>query len=379
MKCVLSRPLSRLVICLACVAALPAMAAPPWAKLIPFRKIEADPNKEYRLTDENGPWTIIATTFSGQSARQQAHELVIELRRDYQLPAYLHQKEFDYTGKVEGIGLDPRGNRKRMRHQRSVKYTEYAVLVGDYASVDDARIEKDLALIKTIRPAALDPNKQGEKVSQSFFQIRELYRRANLDKKDAGPMYRAFVVRNPLIPKEFFVHSGLSPLVLKMNKYVKYSLLKNPGKYTVQIATFKGEIYYETEMKPEESDNWWQGLVKRRKPSKLELAAEHAHKLTMALREQGVEAYEFHDRNVSIVTVGSFDEVGYRQPNGQLELLPEVYAVMKRYSADRTAPGRIKNKSTAVVGTGLIPKELDGIPFDLLSRPVRVPKRPLVQ
>ena len=39
----------------------------------------------------------------------------------------------------------------------------------------------------------------------------------------------------------------------------------------------------------------------------LEEAAENAHILTESLRQQGYEAYEFHDRDQSIVTVGSFD------------------------------------------------------------------------
>lgn len=355
-------------------------AAPPWAKLIPFKKIDADPNKQYRLTDENGPWMIMATTFSGQGADRQAHELVLELRRDYQLPAYVHEKQFDYTGDVVGLGVDRYGKPKKMKYQRAVRYNEYAVMVGDYASVEDTRLEKDLKTIKQIRPKVLDPeSRNGEQIKQSFFQLRQLYQQANLDKRTAGPMHRAFVVRNPLIPKEFFVHSGLSPIILEMNKHVKYSLLDNPGKYTVQVATFKGEVYYETELKPEEQQSWWSGLIKRRQPSKLELAAENAHKLTMALRKNGVEAYEFHDHEMSIVTVGSFDEVGYRQPDGKLELLPEVYKVMREYGAQQTSPGRIQGRAGTVVGSGLVPKQLAGITFDVSPRPIRVPKRPLVR
>ena len=44
--------------------------------------------------------------------------------------------------------------------------------------------------------------------------------------------------------------------------------------------------------------------------SKLEEAAYNAHLLVVALRKQGVEAYEFHDRHESLVTIGSFDSVG---------------------------------------------------------------------
>ena len=54
-------------------------------------------------------------------------------------------------------------------------------------------------------------------------------------------------------------------------------------------------------------------------PSKLEEAAVKAHELTMALRKQGVEAYEFHDRYESIVTVGweSLDRGRERRNTGR--------------------------------------------------------------
>ena len=54
--------------------------APLGKRLIPFKRIDADPNKSYPLTAENGPWLIMAATFSGEKAREQAQELVYELR-----------------------------------------------------------------------------------------------------------------------------------------------------------------------------------------------------------------------------------------------------------------------------------------------------------
>jgi len=44
--------------------------------------------------------------------------------------------------------------------------------------------------------------------------------------------------------------------------------------------------------------------------SELEAAAEKAHRLAKALRMKGYDAYEFHDRYASIVTVGSFNSAG---------------------------------------------------------------------
>ena len=50
----------------------------PLLALLPFRMIDADPNKSYTLTPENGPWVIVASSFAGNGAEQQARELVYE-------------------------------------------------------------------------------------------------------------------------------------------------------------------------------------------------------------------------------------------------------------------------------------------------------------
>ena len=58
-------------------------------------------------------------------------------------------------------------------------------------------------------------------------------------------------------------------------------------------------------------------------------------RLTVALRTRGVEAYEFHDRHESIVTVGSFDSVGQPRVDGKTEINPAVHQVMAMYGATR--------------------------------------------
>ena len=68
-----------------------------------------------------------------------------------------------------------------------------------------------------------------------------------------------------------------------------YSLLDCPGKYTVQVATFKGKvIIQQNEIR----------AIEDGKPMESELAeaAQKADKLARALRMKGYEAYQFHDR-----------------------------------------------------------------------------------
>ncbi len=77
-------------------------AAPPWAKMVVFKHLEAKQHEMYPITDQNGPWLIMAATFTGEGAEQQAAELVYELRKEFKLPAYSYQKKFEYSKPVRG-------------------------------------------------------------------------------------------------------------------------------------------------------------------------------------------------------------------------------------------------------------------------------------
>ncbi len=349
-------------------------ATPPWKKLIPFKKVEADPNVDYWITEEHGPWMIMATSFAGPGAEQQARELVMEIRSKYRLPAFMHKRHFDYTEPVVGLGLNKYGGPKRMRHQKATEFDEIAVLVGNYNDHQDPATQDDLETIKTAQPVCLDiRGEKGKNTSQRFVGLRELQRLVNLDpdKQKRGPMRRAFVVRNPLLPKEFFVAEGLDPFVVEMNERVKHSLLKNPATFTVRVASFQGESAFQGEKDEEgEGKAGFLGLPTKGAPNKLEIAAENAHRLTEALRERGIEAYEFHDRFESIVTIGSFETVGTPRQDGKIEINPAVLKIMNTYGAQRDA---LPNSSSQAVR----PRSLDGVRFDVQPMPVRVPKASL--
>ena len=92
-----------------------AIAAPPWTTLVPFRKIDADPKKNYELEDKHGPWMIMAASFAGPSAEQQSHDLVLELRRQFKLEAYSFRRTYDFSKPTEGLGYSRYGGPRRMR------------------------------------------------------------------------------------------------------------------------------------------------------------------------------------------------------------------------------------------------------------------------
>ena len=326
----------------------------------PFKKVDANPSADYRVTDKQGPWMVLATSFHGEGAEQQARQLVLELRRTHKLEAFTHRKSYDYTDSVEGRGVDKYGQPKLMVYNKGHRFNEVAVMVGNFESVKSDDAQALLEKIKYLQPHALDRTKD-EGTNQVYAGLRRIQNKLNMnpERHQRGSMGRAFITRNPTIPAEYFTQNALDPFVERLNDGVKYSLLDNPGKYTVQVATFRGKVVYDIEKDYDKDAKVSDTLVK---------AAENAHRLVTALRKQNIEAYEFHDRNESIVTVGSFDRVGVRQLDGKFQFDPMVYKIMSIYKAQRVP---ITNSSQA----SFRPRALDGIPFDIQPRPAFVPKR----
>ena len=185
-----------------------------------------------------------------------------------------------------------------------------------------------------------------------------------------GPLAHAFITRNPLLPEDYFApKGGVDDLVLKINKNVDHSLLDCPGKYTVEVAHFTGEVILD--------QNKIRAIESGAKPGPetakqgLAAAAKKAHDMTEGLRMIGYEAYEFHDRDKSLVTVGSFDSLGAPGPDGAFKFSPQVNFIIERFGAE-TVHGSGK--------TGAIkPKSFIGIFFDVEPIPIEVPKRSISQ
>ncbi len=341
-----------------------AVADPPWAKLVPFKKIDADPTKSYELEEKHGPWMIMAASFVGPTAEEQAHDLVLELRQRFRVEAFTFRQSYDFSRPTDGLGYSKYGGPRRMRYLSNSKFEEIAVLVGNYQSIEDPQIEKLLNQLKFAKPESLDPEKKGG-TSQRLVGLRTLYTMvsSNPSEKTKGPMGSAFVSRNPLLPKELFVAKGIDPFVVDLNKDLPHSLLKCPGKFTVRVASFRGV----DTMKPAEFERL---TSQSRKISKIDEAALKASRLCAALREKGIEAFEFHDRTESIVTIGSFDDVGQPRKDGKIEINPAVHKVMEDYGpVEKAKPGTNQVEMYARV------EKTSGIRFDPQPLPVEVPRQ----
>ena len=310
----------------------------------PFRRVNhEEAEKGYHVEMTDGPWLIMCASFLGEG-RHQADALCKELR-SMGFKAFLYEHSFDYSGEIQGLGYSVARSEglveqfdlapAKMRAANPVRFDDVSVLVGHFSSAEDPKAEKTLEEIKRLFPKSLHVSE-----TSSSFQRMSGYRQwvrsvSSEEGKKLGPMRGAFVVPNPLLPEDFFERQVVDPIVVKMNKGNKYSLLDNPKNYTVKVATFNGDTIYdqaEIEKKTREYDallRSGKGLTE----SKLMEAEANANYLADLLRKEGFEAYAYHDRDSSIVCVGSFDWVVKNADSSNPTLNPASQDVVDKFKA----------------------------------------------
>ena len=320
------------------------------------------------LTEDNGPWMIFIASFAGEGADTEARQLVETLRSQFRLNAFVHKEHYDFSDTVEGKGFDPHGRPKRMRFAADHSFDEVAVLVGDYETVDDNKLQKHLQTIKhaTAEELGLKGDSKNAPTTRRFAGLRSIQKKftSKQAKKLKGPLGSAFATRNPMIPREAFAPKGLDRVLLDMNKGVKFSLLDNPDKYTVRVASFRGQVIIDQKKINEILTN------QRTTDNRINDTDDKAEALTAILRKKGVEAYVYHDRHESIVTIGSFAEIGKKTQDGTIDLAPEVAHIIQTYG-----PSRKPLKGNGVALAGIQPKAINNFVFDIAPQPVLVPRR----
>ena len=259
--------------------------------------VEADPRKEYKLTETEGPFLIMAVALSGPTAQQDARELVQEFRSKYKWNAYVFEMDFSRNANQDF------GQARGIQYRNPPK-TQYAVVIGSFPSLEDNQFKKTLEEVRACQPESLKG-----KSSVGAFSLR-----------------MAYGLANPLLPPE---HRGaVDAFVESLNKDSPFSLLNNPRRYTVQIATFQGRAVVDPQ--------GVRAIEERRtafdrEESALAIMGREAAELCRILRAHGWEAYEFHDRHSSIVTVGSFDQPTVQLPNGTTVPDPRIQQIMQQY------------------------------------------------
>ncbi len=339
----------------------PCQSAPPGFLKI-FGKTDAAAIDAKQLTEVDGPWMILAHSFAGENGRSQAERLADELAKEIGVQTFIHEEKFDFSGQANLPALEGRV----ARYANQARYQAFAVLVGEYDAIDHPNLVRDLKRVKAATPPSLMAadaagNKSQQQAETPLDAVRNLQKDLleRVNRTADGPLRKAFATTNPMLPQEFFLTPDVDSFVAELNTPFQYNLLENRGKFTVVVATFSGL-----------STNVDGVKEKKFSPSGDRMAecAMLADSMVRALREKGVDAYQFHDRHSSLVTIGTFERLGSTKPNGEFEYDPAIRQVMETYCAgNRSQP--------TPQGAGLAPNHIDAIPFDINPMPIAVPKK----
>ena len=318
------------------------------------------------LSEEAGPFLILAHTLVGEGAKDRAQRLADEIRRDMKLSAFIYKEEFDFT---KTVSFDPQTARAT-KYANRYQYDAYAVLVGEYDSVNHPSIAEDLDRIKRAHPAVLEEadaiaaeTDRSNPVTTLKDITHKILRQVQAEGKDYGPMAHAFVTRNPLLPADYFSAPPVDSFVRQLNENVDHSLLQCDAKYTVVVKTFRGGSRILDKSVTGNVDDAWVGMGKLKR---------EADKMVKDLRRRGVEAYQYHDRERSLVTIGGFEELGRELPGGKFQYDAGIRDVMTRYSALSVRPELARQVPGGTNGMAANAAAL--IPFDVQPTPIVIPK-----
>lgn len=274
-------------------------------------QIEAVRGKSYRLTKKHGPWMIMVTTFrdvdetderrtDGMTAAEAADELVYELR-SWGLPAYVYSQNAE-KAEIDTVDRQGRHDRRVYAAQRDM----LCVLAGNFDAESDSNAGRTLTKVKEFTPEFMKDKKNGAIFRQRVGKSK--------DKKPLGPFANSFMTINPLLNAKEVAARTPDVDLIKLNYGMAHALVENPSRFTVQVATFYGRSALPasgSELSAREKAFDQKLSTRKSTPGILEtnlnLAGEDAMQLTQELRRKGFDAWVYHDRFTSIVTVGSFE------------------------------------------------------------------------
>ena len=294
--------------------------------------IEKNPLKEYQLQEKHGPWMIMVGTFSdvressmtkkteGLSARDAANKVVNELRGKG-IPAYVYSQDAR-TEKIDTF--DRLGNKDERRFV--AQNGMICVLAGNYPKIDDPIAQKTLNFVKRYHPKFLQDNKSGAIFRDS-------------GNKERGPFVGAFLTINPMLKPAEVVRRKVDNETKHFNSGIEYALVSVKHKYTLRVATFSGKSAVPLgSSKYANNENIFDKTIVDSGPYNLARAGEDAMQLTYAMRLNSeatrklgadrFEAYVFHDKYQSIVTVGGFDS----KDDPEIKRLAQIF--MAKYKQD---------------------------------------------
>lgn len=271
-------------------------------------RTDADPSKEYKVSPAQGPWMVIVTSYTGPAAAKMAHDLVLELRSRYDLPAYVFNRGAEERKKQQEELARRREQQKQQLEQMGLKpeveprlrtfriEDQYAVLVGGYKDFDAA--SKALGHIKKLEPPKTVPlDKMGFAPLQPQDQ-----KKTQVEQETINPFRMSFVVHNPTVPVERHQEKP-DPFLKELNADEGFSLLKTKKPWTLAVKDY----HRATVVQDGTPTNFIEKLFGKNDGSTLDAMGKQAHEIAFALRKMNIDAYVLHTRWSSIVTVGSYD------------------------------------------------------------------------
>ena len=138
-----------------------------------------------------------------------------------------------------------------------------------------------------------------------------------------------------------------------------------------EAHTFRGAAAYSEK-------NFVESVTKTQGDSPLDKATKDAMLVVAKLRKEGAEAYVFHDRHESLVTVGSFNEIGTEMPDGHIELPRGIAKVIREFEPKKTS--NLDQLSKGQVA--MVPRTVEvtsdrktyNVPLDVSPRLIQVPR-----
>jgi hypothetical protein len=284
------------------------------------------PGHPYNITPEVGQFAICINSYAGPTAFSYSKAMVDILRRDYRLCAYFYNRG-DVERQEEKKRLEEMAQKRAevyqqfgqarpqtywLKHPMRIE-EQFAVLIckDSYKDIDAAR--RDLDLVRRLRM----PEKGKDKFFEEMVGLCPLVTGQNAKGETgmvpANPFLSAFVAPNPSIPKAKEPQVDREQMELNLNELKElnatnpYSLLKAPGKFTLVVKVYQAP----TVLVAQHADR---GVIDRMFPKKsenyLSAAGKQSQQLAEILRSKQLnfDSYVLHTENMSMVTVGSFND-----------------------------------------------------------------------
>lgn len=324
----------------------------------------SETNNKYPLTEREGPWLIHIGSFRGDQSLEFAHRFAEETRSKHHMLTFIYSmnesdavkdREELRQNQMKLIGTDKVPESQEHQKFKTVRVVkEYSVFVGNYPDMEKARYEA--VRIKEFAPPSSIPaygvHLYNESTSRSrvdpesrefggMFGMRSTAKTEEgkrLNQTQGNPYRQAFVVRNPILTKVAEVAAALKqqpqptfdPAWRELNANEKYSVFTCPKPWTIVVAHFVPPAVV---LPSSESSLFQVGTtVNSVETGKaLKRAADNARQMADLLRDggKGYDAYVFHTRQYSLVTVGAFDD----RYDPKME---QAWTILKNFSESQT-------------------------------------------